>query len=64
MAFSRHPIGYKIIDEIQQKIERLKRPKGLSCRPVLIHVNDVHDSVIESGYFSDIIDFSLALDGE
>lgn len=64
IKFSKHPIGSKIIDEMKQKIEKIKRPKGLSCRPVLIHVNGVHDSVIESGYFSDIIDFSEALNGE
>jgi hypothetical protein len=64
IKFSKHPIGYKIIDEIQEKIKKLKRPKGLSCRPILIHVNGVHDSVAESGYFSDIIDFGQALDGE
>ena len=61
---SRHPVGYKIIDEVQEKIGKLKRPKGLSCRPVLIHVNGIHDSVVESGYFSDLIDFGQALDGE
>lgn len=62
IKFSKHPIGYKIIDEMQQKIEKLKRPRGLSCRPVLIHVNGIHDSVVESGYFSDIIDFGQVLD--
>ena len=64
IKFSKHPVGYKIIQEMQQKIEKLKRPKGLSCRSILIHVNGVHDSVVESSYFSDIIDFSKALDGE
>lgn len=64
IKFSKHPIGYKIIDEMQQKIAKLKRPKGFSCRPVLIHVNGIHDSVVDSGYFSDIIDFGQALDGD
>jgi len=64
IKFSKHIIGYKIIDELQEKIGKLKRPKGLSCRPVLIHVNGVHESVVENGYFSDIIDFGLALDSE
>lgn len=64
VKFSKHPIGYKIIEEVQEKIKNLKRPRYLSCRPVLIHINGVHESVIESDYFSDIIDFSQALDGE
>ena len=36
---------------------RLKRPKGFSIRPVLIHVNGVSEAVIESDFFSSIIDF-------
>lgn len=36
-------------------------PKGFSCRPVLIHVNGVSQDVIESDFFSNIIDFSQAL---
>jgi hypothetical protein len=63
IKFSKHPVSYKIIDEMQKKIKKLKRPKGLSCRSVLIHVNGIHDSVVESDYFAAIIDFSEALDG-
>ena len=64
IKFSRHPISYQIIEEVQKKIERLVRPKGLSCRPILIHVNGVHESVIESAYFSDILDFGKIFDDE
>jgi hypothetical protein len=46
-----------IIDEVQQKIDRLKAPKNFSSRPVLIHVNGVSDAVLEEDYFSAIIDF-------
>lgn len=46
------------IDEVQNKIDRLHRPKGFSCRPVLIHVNGVNESVVEQDYFSHIIDFT------
>ena len=58
IKFSKNLIPYTIIDEVQQKINKLKRPKGISCRPVLIHVNGVQDSVAESDYFSEIIDYS------
>ncbi len=64
IKFSRHSIGYTIIEEVQQKIKRLIRTKGLSCRPILIHVNGVHESVIESGYFSDILDIGKVFDDE
>lgn len=64
IKFSKQPISYKIIDEIQKKIEKLKRPKGTSCRAVLITVNGVHNSVVEKNYFTDIIEFGQALDGE
>lgn len=58
IKFSKNPIGIEIIDELKQKIKRLVRPKGMSCRPVLIHVNGVRDEVCEAGYFSNIIDMS------
>jgi len=61
IKFSKNPIGLEVINEIQQKIDRLKRPKGFSCRPVLIHVNGVTEDLIDEEYFSDIIDFSQLL---
>ncbi len=61
IKFSRKEIGASIINDMQQKIQRLKRPKGFSCRPVLIHVNGVMDSVLDSDFFVNIIDFSQLL---
>jgi uncharacterized protein len=55
IKFHRSPIGTGIIQEVQQKIDALKKPKGFSCRPVLIHVNGVSDQVIDSDYFAKII---------
>lgn len=62
VKFSKHPIGMEVINEMQQKIDRLKRPKGFSCRPVLIHVNGVSEDVKESDYFASIIDMSEFFD--
>lgn len=62
IKFSKKPIGTSVIQEVQQKIDNLKRPKGHSCRAVLIHANGVTDELLESGYFSSIIDFTKALD--
>ncbi len=56
IKFSKNPIGAEVIKEVQSKIDHLSRPKGFSCRPVLIHVNGVSDDVTESDYFASIID--------
>lgn len=58
IKFSREKIGHKVIAEVRKKIEALERPKNFTIRPVLIHVNGVADSVIESHFFAKIIDFS------
>ncbi len=61
IKFSLHPLKPDIIEEMKQKISRIVLPKRFSCWPVLIHVNGVSDQVLESGYFSEIIDFSELL---
>jgi uncharacterized protein len=62
IKFTRNEIKKNIIHEMQDKISRLYVPKGMSTCPVLIHVNGVSDSVIDSNYFTEIIDFSLILE--
>ncbi|MBP9693496.1 MAG: AAA family ATPase [Alphaproteobacteria bacterium] len=57
IKFSKNAIGASVIREVQAKIDRLNMPKGFSCIPILIHVNGVKDSVIESRFFKTIIDF-------
>lgn len=64
VKFSKNRIDPSVIAEVQKKIDSLKYPKGYSCRPVLVHVNGVSDDVVDSDYFSAIIDFSTYLDGE
>lgn len=61
IKFSKEPIGTDIIKEMQNKINSLVKPKGFSCRPVLIHVNGITDDLKESDYFSDIINFEELL---
>ena len=61
VKFSRYTITHKIITEIQNKIDRLKKPKHFSCRPVLIHIGEVDNSVIKEGYFYKVIDFSKVI---
>ncbi|MES2615295.1 MAG: hypothetical protein V4591_07770 [Bdellovibrionota bacterium] len=62
IKFKKNQIGGEIIAEVKKKIDNLHLPKGFSCRPVLIHVNGVHEDVADSGFFSDIIDFSKFLE--
>jgi AAA+ ATPase superfamily predicted ATPase len=63
IKFSKHPIGMEVVFEMKQKIKALKIPKHISCRPVLIQVNGVTDSLKEEEYFANIniIDFSNLL---
>lgn len=57
IKFTRSIIGKEIIAAMTKKITTLKYPHGFSCRTVLIHVNGVHDDVVNSGFFSKIINF-------
>lgn len=61
IKFLTKEINKDIILEVNEKINRLQKPKGYSCRPVLIHVNGVHETVIEQDYFAKIIDFGELL---
>jgi hypothetical protein len=49
-------LQYDVIPEIRAKIGALSRPRGMSCRPVLIHVNGVSEEVTDSDYFAHIVD--------
>jgi len=63
VKFSKNPISPRVIEELEEKIKRLKAPKRFSIRPVLIHVNGVEDSVLDQGYFDKVIDFGELLAG-
>jgi len=61
IKFSSSEIPAHIIPEVKKKVEKLCTPKGFSIRPVLIHVNGVADSVIQQGYFAEIVNFSALI---
>jgi hypothetical protein len=50
IKFVKHTVGMKVIEE------------GISCRPVLIHVNGISEDVLDNDYFSSIIDISKLLE--
>lgn len=58
IKFSSSEIKGSVIEEMEKKIESLSVPKGVSVRPVLIHVNGVSQTIRESDIFNDIVDFS------
>lgn len=61
IKFSLHPLKTDVIDEVKEKLCSLSLPKRFSAWPVLIHVNGVSDGLQDSGYFSELIDFSQLL---
>ncbi len=62
VKFSKWPIGLDIVREMEIKCKSISKAKGFSIRPILIHVNGVTDELVESEYFSEIIDFGQFLD--
>jgi AAA+ ATPase superfamily predicted ATPase len=58
IKFSKNKLDSSVIQEVQNKIDRLQHIRGYSCRPVLIHVNGVTEDVIDSDFFASIIDAS------
>ncbi len=58
IKFSKDKVLFEVIAQVKDKIAKCKRPKFVSCRPVLIHVNGVTAEVEEEGYFAKIISFA------
>lgn len=61
IKFSRNPIGNLIIKEMEQKIKKIKRPKGYSIRPILITANGATEELESEQYFDKIINFDNLL---
>lgn len=61
IKFSQKEIGSSIIEEVEEKIQRLSLPKHFSYRPVLIQTNGVSEELEDSGYFSNIINLETWL---
>lgn len=62
IKFKQNEIGLEILQEMKKKLKNFRYPRRFSCRPILIHVNGVHEDVIHSGFFSEVIDFSKILE--
>lgn len=46
-----------VVHSVRSKVRRLQKPKNLSVRPVLIHVNGVEQNVRDVDYCDRIVDF-------
>lgn len=62
IKFTRNTIRKDIIKEIEQKINALSIPKNTSVRPILIHVGDLHDELVDLQYFAKTINLTTLLD--
>lgn len=61
IKFSRNVIRANVIDEVKEKINRLSIPRNFSVIPILIHIGDIHDEVLDSQFFSKVIDMTTLL---
>lgn len=58
IKFSRNPITTEVEQDIREKVKRLEVPRHCSILPVLIHANQVSESVLYGDTFARTIDFS------
>jgi hypothetical protein len=57
VKFKRGSIGLDVIQELENKILNITRPKYMSYRTVLVHVNGISEELQDSCYFDYIVDF-------
>lgn len=57
IRLSRAALSSTVLQEVKKKVDALVRPRNLSVRPILVHVNGVAESVEDADYFDKIIDF-------
>ncbi len=62
IKFTRTIISTKIIEDVKKKIRRIATPKHLSIVPVLLHIGDVQDEVLDSQFFGKVFDMSHLLE--
>lgn len=58
IKFSHRLINKSVIHEVEEKIHKLKLPKGFAVVPVLIFAGDLSDSVADSDFFLHMIDIA------
>ena len=61
IKFHRGKVRPRVVADVQDKLRKLVKPRHTSIFPVLIHVGGVSSRVVESGFFTRVIDFGEAL---
>ena len=56
--FRRKELGSEIIEEVQNKMDRITLPRGYAAVPVLFHIGGASDRVIDKQFFYRIIDLA------
>jgi len=64
IKFSRNRISSGIQEDMREKVRRLSLPRHCSAMPVLVHANEVSESVVHGDCFARIIDFTDILQPE
>ncbi len=57
VKFSKNLIGLNVIPEVQEKIKKLKKPRGFSCIPVLIYFGELSEEILDQQFFYKLINF-------
>ena len=50
-----------VIEDVKKKIKRIATPKHLSIVPVLLHISEVQDDVLDAHFFGKILNMSELL---
>lgn len=57
----RHLITAQVIGDVKEKLHRLKVPRGVSMRPILIHLGELAPALIDADYFDQHLDVAELL---
>ena len=58
IKLTQNTLGTSVINEVKEKISRLKKPRGFSCKPILIHAGEVSEALVGADYFAATINVS------
>lgn len=60
--FSKGRIGSEVIAEMEDKISRLKLPKGFAASPVLFYLGELSETIVTSNFFYRLVDIASFLE--
>ena len=57
----RRQIGPDIVDEVREKVRKIRKPRGISVRKGLVYAGELAPSVRRCGYFDALVDVARFL---